>query len=93
MIGAEEALRLGLVNYVVPAGGEIQKATELIEKIATKAPFAVAKVIECVAAYFEDGVDGFAKEVASFGECCATDDFREGASAFVEKRKAVFTNK
>ena len=91
MIGAEEALRLGLVNYVVPAGNEVEKATELIEKIATKAPYAIAKIIQSVAAYYEDGVDGFAKEVEFFGDCCGTSDFREGAAAFVEKRKANFT--
>lgn len=90
MIGAEEAHRLGLVNYVVPAREEVAKAKELIEKIATKAPMAISNVIECVNAYFETDVDGFAKEIETFGQCCDTEDFREGASAFVEKRKANF---
>ncbi|MCC7245705.1 MAG: enoyl-CoA hydratase/isomerase family protein [Saprospiraceae bacterium] len=92
MIGAEEAYRLGLVNAVVAPGEEMAKATELIEKIAAKAPYAVAKVIECVNAFYEEG-DGFWKEVDAFGECCATEDFKEGAAAFVEKRKANFTGK
>lgn len=90
MIGAEEAHRLGLANYVVPAGEEVNKAKELIEKIAAKAPIAISKIIESVNAYYEPTTDGFAKEVDAFGQCCATDDFREGASAFVEKRKADF---
>lgn len=90
MIGAEEAHRLGLANYVVPAGEEVNKAKELIEKIAAKAPIAISKIIESVNAYYEPTTDGFAKEVDAFGQCCATDDFREGASAFVEKRKAEF---
>jgi enoyl-CoA hydratase len=90
MIDAQEAYRLGLVNYVTPSGGEVDKAKELLEKIATKAPIAIAKVIEAVNAYYADGVDGFAEEIAVFGECTATQDFKEGATAFVEKRKADF---
>ncbi|MFN5236963.1 MAG: enoyl-CoA hydratase/isomerase family protein [Bacteroidota bacterium] len=90
MIGAEEAHRLGLVNYVVPAGEEVGKATELIEKIAAKAPVAISKIIASVNAFYSDGVNGFDVEVSEFGNCCATEDFKEGASAFVEKRKADF---
>ena len=90
MIGADEALRLGLVNYVVPAGEEVAKATELLEKIGTKAPFAISKIIKTVNAYFAEETDGFSAEVSAFGECCATEDFKEGAAAFVEKRKAAF---
>lgn len=93
IIGAAEAHQLGLVNYVVPSGGEIAKARELIEKIAAKAPVAIARVIEAVNAYFEEGQDGFEAEVNAFGGCCDTADFREGAAAFVEKRPAQFTGK
>lgn len=90
IIGAADAHQLGLVNYVVPLGDEVLKAKELIEKIAAKAPVAVSKIVEAVNAYFEEGVDGYRKEVDAFGECCGTADFREGAAAFVEKRKANF---
>lgn len=93
MIGADEALRLGLVNEVVPAGEEVAKAKAYLDKIATKAPFAITKIIETVNAYFEDGVDGFEQELNAFGACCGTADFVEGATAFVEKRKANFTGK
>jgi enoyl-CoA hydratase len=92
MIKADEALRLGLVNYVVPAGEEVAKATELLTKIGTKAPFAVSKVIECVNAYYTDE-DGQNMEAVAFGECAATKDFAEGVSAFIEKRTANFTGK
>lgn len=93
VFGASEALQWGLVNYVVPFGQHLHKAKELIEKIAAKAPVAIAKVIDSVNAYFEEGVDGFAHEVRAFGESCATEDFMEGAAAFVEKRKASFKGK
>ncbi len=90
MIDAAEAYRLGLANCVVPAGEEVQKAKEYLAKIASKAPVAISKVIECVNAFFEPGTDGYAREVETFGACCATEDFREGAAAFLEKRKAAF---
>ena len=93
MINAEEAYRLGLVNHVVPVGEEVTKAKELIEKIASKGPIAIAKVIEAVNAFYQDGVDGFATEVEVFGACTGSEDFKEGAGAFIEKRKANFQNK
>ena len=93
MINAEEAYRLGLVNHVVPAGEEVAKAKELLEKIATKGPISIAKVIEAVNAFYQDGVDGFAKEVEVFSECTGSEDAKEGANAFIEKRKANFQGK
>lgn len=93
MIDANEAYRLGLANYVVPAGTEVAKAQELLAKIASKAPIAVAKVIGCVNAYYEVGTDGFGYEVREFGNCTVSDDFKEGAAAFVERRKANFRGK
>lgn len=93
MIGAEEALRLGLVNYVTPAGSEVEKAKELLQKIAAKAPVAISKIIETVNAYFEAGTDGFEAEIQAFGACCHTADFKEGAAAFLEKRAAKFEGK
>lgn len=93
IIGAEDAYRLGLVNIVVAHGAEVEQAKLYIEKIATKAPFAISMIIESVNAYFEESVDGFWKEVDAFGECCGTEDFKEGAAAFLEKRKANFSGK
>jgi enoyl-CoA hydratase len=93
MIGAEEAVRLGLANYMVPQGEEVAKATEILEKIATKAPFAVKRVIDAVNAFFDPAINGYETELDGFGLCCTTDDFQEGAAAFVEKRKANFKGK
>ena len=93
MIGADDALRLGLVNYVVAPEELINKATEILKKITTKAPVAIKQVIACANAFYTDGVDGFQFEVDRFGDCCATEDFQEGASAFLEKRAANFKGK
>lgn len=91
LINAEDALRWGLVNHVVPSGEEVAKAREILLKINTKGPVAVRKVIEAVNAYFTEATDGFHFEVESFGYTCGTHDFREGSKAFIEKRKPEFT--
>ncbi|MCR9290252.1 MAG: enoyl-CoA hydratase-related protein [Bacteroidetes bacterium] len=93
MIGAEEAYRLGLANHVVPAGEEITKAKEIINKIGKKGPIAVAKCIEAVNAYFQYDADGYEKEITEFGNAAGTVDFKEGAGAFIEKRRANFVGK
>jgi enoyl-CoA hydratase len=90
MIKADEALRLGLVNYVVSLPDLQTKASELMNKILEKSPVAVAGVIACIDAYYTDGVNGFAAEAEEFGKCFGTDDFKEGTAAFIEKRKADF---
>jgi enoyl-CoA hydratase len=90
MIGPEEAWRLGLVNHVVVEGMAVEKAREILGRIAQKAPLAIAKTIEAVNAFYQHDEDGFAREVSAFGELTGTADFREGASAFIEKRKANF---
>ncbi|MEZ4935054.1 MAG: enoyl-CoA hydratase-related protein [Saprospiraceae bacterium] len=93
MMGAEEAQALGLANRVVPHGKEVIFAKEIIQKIATKGPLAIAKTIEAVNAYFQFDEDGFAKEVQEFGNLMGSEDAKEGAAAFVEKRRADFKGK
>ena len=90
MIGAGEALQLGLVNYVLPQAETKDKAVELLEKIAKKGPIAIQKIIESVNAYFQHNEDGFKREYEEFGKTSLTSDFKEGASAFIEKRPANF---
>jgi enoyl-CoA hydratase len=90
IIDANEAHRLGLANHVVPAGQEVAKATEIIEKIATKSPAGVANSIKAINSNFEKKVDGYKFEAACFGESTRSNDFQEGVTAFIEKRKANF---
>ena len=94
MIDATEGYRMGMVNHIVDEGQTVAKAKEIIAKIATKAPVAIQKIIECVNAFFDPGGDaGFFREVVEFGKTSKSSDFKEGANAFVEKRKANFKGK
>lgn len=93
MIKTDEALKLGLVNYVIPQEELITKTEELLKSIMKQSPVAVAGVIRCVDAYFTEGKDGFKTEVEEFGKCFGTEDFKEGTDAFINRRKANFPGK
>ncbi len=91
MISAQEAHKLGLVNHVVSDQNElINKCHEILGKIIGKAPLAVGMVINCVNAVFDPEEKGYQTEANSFSNCCKSEDFREGTSAFLEKRKPAF---
>ena len=93
MIDATTALQYGLVNYVVPQEDLLTKAKTILELINTKAPVAVAKCIEAANAVFDENRNGYETEVDAFAYCFGTEDRKEGTTAFLEKRKAVFTGK
>lgn len=90
MIGAEYALKAGLVNYVVSADQLLAKCNEILNKIFAVAPNAVASVLKTVNSYYDVKQNGFETEIEEFGKCFGTDDFKEGTSAFLEKRKPEF---
>jgi enoyl-CoA hydratase len=91
IVEAEEAREIGLVNKVVPAAELLSTAEAMAKEIIKNAPLALAYSIEAI----NHGLDrtlaeGLKLEAEIFGRSCATEDFREGAKAFIEKRKADF---
>jgi len=90
MISADDAKDWGLVNYVVTQEELLPFAEKLASKIKRNSSVAIAAAIRAVNANFEDGVNGFEVEIEEFGDCFGTDDFKEGTTAFLNKRKANF---
>ncbi len=90
MIKADEALTWGLVNYVVAPEELLAKAEEIASKILNNSGAAIASAIRAINANFADGVNGFEVEIEEFGKCFGTEDFKEGTTAFLEKRKPNF---
>jgi enoyl-CoA hydratase/carnithine racemase len=91
MIDAQEAYRIGLVNEVVPAADLIARAEAILKKIGANAPIAVKLSLEAVNRGLEMGqAEGLLLEASYFGLCAATEDKKEGTSAFLEKRAPRF---
>ena len=75
---------------MVPQTELLDFTKSLAQRIMKNSPVAIGKAIESVNANFTDGVNGFDSEIKNFGDCFGTGDFKEGTSAFLEKRKADF---
>ena len=91
MIGAAEALRIGLVDEVIPAEKLMERAEALAKTIVAMAPLAIAGCMEAVRWGSELGLDAALDvEAEIFGRLCGTEDKAEGTKAFLEKRPAVW---
>jgi enoyl-CoA hydratase/carnithine racemase len=94
MISAEEAHRIGLVNEVTAPGELIPRAEAIAQKIIANAPLAVQYAMEAVNRGLDLPLaDALYLEATLFGVCCATEDKKEGTTAFLEKRPAQFKGK
>ena len=90
MISAEDAFQSGLVNAVVPQSELIDTTKKMASKILRNSPMAIRSAIKAVNADFTSGINGYQVEIEEFAKCFGTDEFKEGTTAFLEKRKANF---
>jgi len=91
MITAEEAKALGVVNQVVATHNELMElSVKMLNKILSKGPVAISNVIKSVNAGFVFEASGYRAEAENFAACTLTHDFKEGTTAFLEKRKPNF---
>jgi len=90
MIDVDRALDYGLVNHVVSQEKLFPYCKKVAEKIANNSSVAISHAIKAVNAGFKTNVNGYESEIEAFGNCFGTADFREGTSAFLQKRKADF---
>ena len=91
VISAQEAYRIGLVNEIVPAADLITRAEAILKEIASNAPIAVKFALEAANKGMETSQsEGLLLEASYFGLCAATEDKKEGTTAFLEKRAPQF---
>jgi enoyl-CoA hydratase/carnithine racemase len=91
MISAQEAYRIGLVNEIVPGADLITRAEAILNKIASNAPIAVKFALEAANKGMDTSqAEGLLLEASYFGLCAATEDKKEGTTAFLDKRAPQF---
>jgi enoyl-CoA hydratase len=90
MIKAKDALQWGLVNKVTSQEELMESCVEMATAIAKNSPTAMAAGLRAILSGYDHRADGFEEEINEFGKCFGTADFKEGTSAFLEKRKPNF---
>jgi len=93
MIDANQALAYGLVNHIQAQEELLTVCEKIAKKIARNSTVAISAAIRAINANFKDGVNGYDVEIEEFGSCFGTEDFKEGTTAFLQKRKADFPGK
>jgi enoyl-CoA hydratase len=89
-ITADDAYKWGLANHITPQEELLNKCFEITSKIITKSPVAVKAAIKAINAGYNNKFNGYEVEIEEFGKSFGTNDFKEGTTAFLEKRKAIF---
>lgn len=92
-VRAARAYEIGLVNRVVPQGALLDEARAVLQSILARAPRAVAMSLDAIRASDLPLRQGLHYEASLFGQACSTEDFQEGAAAFLERRKPSFSGR
>ena len=90
MINADRGEKVGLINHITSMDDLMSFTNDLAKKISTNSSTAIKASIKCINSNFKDGENGYLTEINEFSECFQSEDFIEGTSAFIEKRKAKF---
>ena len=90
MINADRGEKVGLINHITSKEDLMDFTNDLAKKISTNSSSAIKASIKCINSNFKDGENGYLTEINEFSDCFQSEDFIEGTSAFIEKRKAKF---